>query len=110
MIFSWILDHIPLWLYVTVGGLGAAAAFYFLSPVLVPLWAITPKPIKWALGFVVAIVGAVLAGRYKGAKDERDRQARRDAEALQNRVRVDHEVDRKDAPAVHTDLNRWNRD
>ncbi len=110
MIANAILDHIPPWLYVTVACLGAAAMFYFLSPILVPLWAITPRPIKWALGFIVAIGGAVLAGRYKGAKDERDLQARRDAGALANRVKVDNEVEKKDAPTVHTDLGRWNRD
>jgi membrane protein implicated in regulation of membrane protease activity len=110
MILNAILDHIPLWLYVTVGCLGAAAAFYFLSPILVPLWAVTPKPVKWALVSIVAIIGAVLAGRYKGAKDERDLQARRDADALENRVKVDNEVEKKNAPTVHTDLDRWNRD
>jgi hypothetical protein len=109
-IFSFLLDHIPLWLSLTICGAIAIVALYFASPILIPLWRALPTPVRRALEIILALIIAVLAGRYKGAKDERDAAAKRDAQALQNRTEVDHEVSNLSAKDTKDQLSRWNRD
>lgn len=108
--FSWLLDHIPLWLSLTICGVIAAVALYFASPIIIPIWRALPTPIKRVLEVALAVLIAVLAGRYKGAKDERDAAARRNAQAIQNRSEVDHEVSNLSDKATKERLDRWNRD
>lgn len=110
LIVNWIFDHIPLWVWVTVTICGAGAAFYFFSPILVPLWNITPRWVKVVLGFILSILAALAAGRYKGAKDERDMQARRNAQAIQTRTEVDNEVGNLSNADADKRLDQWMRD
>lgn len=105
-----ILDHIPLWLSITICGAIAIVALYFASPILIPLWRMLPKPVQVFLGGLLAVTVAVLAGRYKGAKDERDKAAMRDAQALRNRTEVDHEVGNLSPKDTANKLDRWRRD
>jgi tetrahydromethanopterin S-methyltransferase subunit E len=107
---DFILNHIPPWLYFTVIALACAAAFYFASPILIPIWRMLPTPVKVVLGGAVAIIGAILGGRYYGAKSERDAAARRDAEAANTRREVEHEVDNLSEKDARARLSRWNRD
>lgn len=110
LLASWIVDHIPLWVWITVVVVMVGAAFYFLSPILVPLWNVTPRWVKLVLGFVLSLLAAIAGGRYKGAKDERDMEARRNAEALQTRVKVDHDVDKLTKSETDERLANWYRD
>jgi membrane protein implicated in regulation of membrane protease activity len=111
MILSTILDHIPLWLSLTVGGIVTIVTLYFFSPILIPLWGMLPKPVKIVLEAALAVVVALLAGRYKGAKDERDKQAAREAGAIQKRTEVDHEVSTLPNKQVADRLrDNWSRD
>lgn len=110
MILNYILDHIPLWAYLVAGGIILLVLLYFFSPILVPIWNALPTWLKVTLVFIVSMIGAVFAGRYRGAKDERDAEAAREREAIQKRNEVDEKVSKMDAPAVHSDLDRWNRD
>src|SRR6202012_614594 len=89
---SWIIDHIPIWVYIVLGLLGSGALFYFFSPILIPLWNLTPKWIKALGAAILSVLGAYLAGRYRGSKDERDREERANAEAIQNRQKIDQDV------------------
>lgn len=89
---SWLLDHTPLWVYITAGLLASGALFYFFSPILIPLWNATPTWVKELLGAIAAIFAAYIAGRTKGSKDERDRQAQASAEALQRRSKIDADI------------------
>lgn len=110
MIFNWIIDHIPLWVWITVFAAVVLAAFYFASPVLIPLWKITPRWVKITLTFVGAVVLAILGGRYKGRQDAEEEQRRRDNEALQRRTEIDHDIEKLDRPATDKRLDRWMRD
>jgi hypothetical protein len=107
---NFILDHIPLWAYLVFGGLVTATLLYFFSPILIPLWQMLPRPIKSALILVVSVIGALLAGRYKGAKDERDAEARRNAAAIQKRTEVDADVSKLSNKDVKSGLSNWQRD
>ena len=110
MIWNFIVDHIPIWVYVVVGCAGAGALMYFFSPIIIPLWNLLPNWLKWFLGFVVAMFLAIMGGRYKGRKDAEEEQRERDAEALKNRTKVDNEVNKLDRPAVDKRLDPWMRD
>jgi membrane protein implicated in regulation of membrane protease activity len=111
MIWDFIVDHTPVWVYIVVGGAGIGAAFWFASPVLVPLWNITPKWIKVVLAFVVSVALAALAGRYRGRKDAEDLEKKREADALRKRQEVDNEIGKMGGSEVDKKLrDRWSRD
>lgn len=111
MLWDWVVDHIPVWVYVVVGGLGIGAAFYFFSPILIPLWNIMPRWMKVALAFVVSITLAALAGRYRGRANAEEEERRRNAEALRKRTEVDNEINKMSGSEVESKLrNRWSRD
>lgn len=110
LIFNWLLDHIPLWVYVVAFCMGGGALFYFFSPILIPLWNITPRWLKLVLGFILSIGAALVAGRYKGAKDERDMEAKRAAQAINNRTEIDNEVGKLSGTDTDKRLGKWMRD
>lgn len=110
MFWDWIIDHIPVWVYVVVIVLGTGALFYFFSPILVPLWNLTPRWVKVAGGAVLSVILAALAGRYKGRKDAEEEQRRRDAEAIETRKKVDDEVSHLSPDDRRKRLDGWVRD
>lgn len=110
MILNWILDSIPIWVYVVVGCAGAGALMYFFSPIIIPLWNLLPNWLKWFLGFIVAMFLAIMGGRYKGRQDALEEQRKRDAEAAAKRKTIDAEVTNLDRPAVDKRLDPWMRD
>jgi hypothetical protein len=107
---AYIFDQIPWWLYLLLGGLAAGALFYFFSPILIPLWAATPKSVKIALGAVGAAFLAFIYGLNRGNRNARDLQAKQDAQAVQKRTETDDEVGKLSDPAVDKRLDRWMRD
>lgn len=109
-IWTFVVDHTPIWVWLTILGLVVGAAFYFLSPILVPLWNITPRWIKVVLAFIVSVILAALAGRYRGSQDERDKQNKANADALNKRKEVDSEVDKQTPEQTRQGLDRWYRD
>ena len=111
MLWNWIIDHIPIWVWLVIlfGGLGAL--FYFFSPILVPIWNLMPKWLKVLLGGIVSVTLAALAGRYRGRKDAEEEQRRRDAEALQKRKEVEDAVNKLPPGEAENRLrNRWSSD
>lgn len=107
---NYIVDHIPVWVYVVVGCAGAGALMYFFSPIILPLWAKLPTWLKVTLGFIVAMFLAVMGGRVKGRRDAEEEQRQRDAAAIANRKTIDNEVDKMDRPTINTKLDPWMRD
>jgi hypothetical protein len=109
-VFSWIIDQIPfgVWVVLTLGVAGAL--FYFLSPILIPLWAVTPRPIKIGLGFVISIALAILYGRSKGAQDAREMQKAKEAQAIENRRKINADVADDTDDELHRRTKRWMRD
>jgi hypothetical protein len=108
MIWNAIVDHIPTWGWVVIIGVPILAAFYFASPILIPLWNMMPTPLKLFLGAIGAGMLAYLGGRYKGRKDAEDADARRDQVAIQKRSEVDARVDKMPVgQAEQTLRNKW---
>lgn len=110
MIWNYIIDHIPVWVYVVIGVGGFGVLMYFFSPILIPIWNALPNWLKWAIGFVIAMFLAIMGGRYKGRKDAEEEQKKRDADAIANRKTVDNEISKLDKPAVNKRLDPWMRD
>jgi hypothetical protein len=110
LLFDHFVNMIPLWVYITIAVLAAGALFYFFSPILIPIWAAMPKPLKIALGALGAILAAFVGGRYAGAKTERDLRKQQDASAIKNREEVNREVNNLDRPAVDKRIDKWMRD
>lgn len=111
MIWNAIVDHIPLWGWFVIFGVPAAAALYYASPILLPLWRILPTPIKAVLIGASAALLAYLGGRYKGRSDAEEADRRRNADAMRKRNEVDNAVDKKSGSQVQKDLrDRWSSD
>lgn len=110
IIWNAIVDHIPLWGWIVIIGLPAIVAFYYLSPILIPLWNILPGWLKWTLGGIVAIFLSIMGGRYKGRKDAEEEERRKNADALKKRTEVDNEVTQLDDKGVKDKLRDWSRD
>ena len=106
---TWLLSQIPFWVYVAAALLFAAAIFYFLSPVIVPLWAMTPKPIKWALGAIGALVTAFLYGLTRGNKAAKDRQKEIEAKGNARREDNDREIRQRPDDKLDRDFDKWVR-
>lgn len=111
MIWNWIIDHIPLWGWlVIVFGVGGVILAY-AYPVLLPIWRMLPTPVKAGLITIGALILAFLGGRYRGRRNAEEEQRKRDAQALQKRTEVDHEVDKlTDTQTKDRLRDRWTRD
>lgn len=107
---SWFIDQIPWWVYLVVGLFGTGALFYFFSPILVPLWNLTPQWVKVAGGVILAIGLAFVGGRNRGAKDAKERQAQANAEAETNRVEKHDEIQKLPPADLDKRLDKWMRD
>lgn len=111
MIWNSIIDHIPLWGWFVIIGAPIGAALYFASPILIPLWHMLPNWVKALLIFIGGLALAFLGGRYRGRANAEEEQRRRDAQALQKRTEVDHEVDNlSDKETADRLRDRWTRD
>jgi hypothetical protein len=108
---NWLIDHIPIWGWIIIIGLPVMAAFYFASPVLIPLWNVLPKWLKVTLGVIAAVFIAFMGGRYRGRANAEEEDRRRNAEALRKRQEVDNETNRMLGGDVDKKLrDRWSRD
>jgi hypothetical protein len=81
----------------------------FWQPLL-PIWLALPKWLKRLIIGAGALLAAYVAGRNRGSKDERDRRAKADAHAIQNRKDVDDEVRNLPADDLGRRLDKWMRD
>jgi membrane protein implicated in regulation of membrane protease activity len=103
---SWALNYVPWWVWPLAVVVIAAATFQFWAPV----WALMPKWLKAVILAVFALATAFTAGKWRGAKDERDQRAKADANALKNRKEVDDDVANNPRADVDRDLDQWMRD
>lgn len=110
MLWNFIVDHVPAWVYMVVAVLGAGALFYFFSPILVPIWNMMPTWLKVLLGGMGAAFIAWIAGRNRGRANAEEEERRKNAEALRKRTEVDTRVDKMDKTAVDHELDKWRRD
>ena len=106
---TWIAAQIPFWVYVTVALLCAAAMFYFLSPILVPLWAVTPKWLKWTLGVVGGLLATYVFGLTRGNRAAKERQKQLEAKANAHREEADREIRNRPDDKLDRDYDKWVR-
>lgn len=106
---TWLVAQIPFWVYITVALLFAAAMFYFLSPVLVPLWALTPRWVKIALGFVGSLLGTYLFALNRGSRAEREMQRQKEAKANEHREDNDRKIRNTSDSDLNKRFNKWLR-
>lgn len=106
---NWIIDQIPwwVWLVLTVGIVGGLMAFFY--PVLLPIWNLTPKPIKIALGAIGAGLLTYFAGRNKGHKDFQQKMEKDNAKAVETRSQIDQDVRNRSPTQLDRDLDKWMR-
>jgi|GEM_PF-2742585 len=103
---SWAFNFIPWWAWLVAAIIAAVLTYQFW----LPIWAVLPRPVKVLLAAIAAVLTAYVAGRNKGSKDERDRRAKADANAIQNRKDVDDEVRNLPADDLDRRLDKWMRD
>lgn len=111
MIWNWVIDHIPLWGWMIIFGVPTVVVLYYVWPIFLPLWRALPAPVKTLIVAVVVGIFATLGGRWRGRKNAEEEERRRNAEALQKRAEVDHDVDTKSDAQVRKELrDNWTRD
>lgn len=111
IIWNSIVDHIPLWGWFIIIGVPIGALLYFFGPILLPIWRMLPLPVRVALIGVGAAFLAFMGGRAKGRWNAEEEERRRDAQALQKRTEVDHDVDVLSDKGRSDKLrDRWSRD
>jgi len=103
---SYAFNFVPWWVW-TVIAVVLLAVFW---QALLPIWLALPKWLKGLILGTGALLTAYVAGRNKGSKDERDRRAKADAHAIQNRKDVDDEVRNLSPSDTDKRLDRWYRD
>lgn len=103
---SYAFNYVPWWVW-TVIAIVLLAVFW---QTLLPIWLALPKWLKGLILGAGALLTAYVAGRNKGSKDERDRRAKADAHAIQNRKDVDDEVRNLPADDLDRRLDKWMRD
>lgn len=106
---GWIIDWVPLWLWVVGGGVLAIATAPLWMPIARGLWAILPTPAKVLLAGIVAALGAYIAGRNRGRRNAQEEQRRKDAAAERTRVETDREVGNLSDDELDKRLKRWER-
>jgi hypothetical protein len=107
--FSWIFDHTPIWLWAVGVGAALAVSYSFWLPIVLPIWVRLPAPVKAALIALVAVIGAYVAGRKRGADNEQQRQKDSNAKAVQTSNEVENEVARRPKPDLDKSYDRWMR-
>lgn len=106
---TWLFSQIPLWVYVTGALLTVGALFYFFSPILVPLWNVTPRWVKVALGFVAALFSAYVLGMNKAARAAKERQKQLDQQAETHREEIHREVENLSPDDLNKRFDKWVR-
>lgn len=106
---EWIFAQIPLWVYITATLLFVGAMFYFFSPILVPLWNITPRWVKYVLGVVAALFSAYVLGMNRASRAAKEHQKQLEAQANQHREDQDREIRQRPDDKLDSDFDKWVR-
>lgn len=107
---DYFLSAIPLWVYVMVAVMIAVPLFYFFSPVILAIWRITPKPVKYILLGILSLFGMFAYGRHKGYKDVKAREDELNKKAVDNRRQIHDEVEKLNPADTDKRINKWMRD
>lgn len=107
---EWLIAQIPWWVYLIVAAPFVGAAFYFFSPLIMGIWAITPKWLRWLLGGLLALILTFFAGRNKGITLQKEQQKRVDEKGVQKRQEIHDEVQKLNPTDLDKRLDKWMRD
>jgi hypothetical protein len=111
MIIDSILDMIPWWGWVVIVGTPIGVLLYFFGPILLPIWRMLPLWLRAVILGVGAAFIAWMGGRHVGAENEKEKERRRNAEALGKRTEVDREIGSLNAGEAEKRLrDRWGSD
>jgi hypothetical protein len=89
---NWIIDQIPWWVYIVIGGMILLPLMFYFGPVILAVWERMPRWLKITLGVFGGFFMSYLAGRNKAARDAKERERRLGQEAVQTREKVRDEV------------------
>ena len=106
---SFIIDHLPWWAYWAAIGFVALATLPMWWPVAVTIWTWMPNWMKALVIGIGAILTAYAAGRNRGSKNERDRQAERSKNAEAHRDELHKEIEALPDSELDKRFNRWVR-
>lgn len=101
------LDHVPLWVWLAIAFAAFGALYWFFAPVVAAVWALTPKPVKIALGAIAAGLGIFVYGRYQGARTARELQKQKEARAVQDRQEIHDEVKNLSDDDLDKRFDKW---
>lgn len=107
---GYVISAVPLWVWVMLGLLVIGLLFYFFSPILVPLWRMIPKPVKYVIYGILSLFGAFAYGRHKGFKDVKAHDKELEKKAVENRKEIHDEVQKLNPVDTDKRLDRWMRD
>lgn len=104
------LDHVPtfVWLIITFAVVGTV--YYFFSPIITAIAAVTPTWVKVALGGLAALVLAFIYGRYRGAKTAQELEKQKQAAAVETRSKIDASTKNASDAELDERAGRWMRD
>jgi hypothetical protein len=106
---TWIISQIPWWVYVIVAAPFVGAAFYFFGPLIMGVWAILPKPVKWLLGGIVAGLLAFVAGMNKSSRAAKERQKQLEQQAVNKRNEIHENVENRSESDIDKSFDKWVR-
>src|SRR5690348_15840766 len=106
---SSIVDQIPWWVYLGVMIVGAGVAWYFLAPILLPLWKLMPNWLKVTLGVIVAVFLVSTQGRNTGHSNAVKDQEKSNAEAETKRTELPTDLDLHPSSDSDDRLSKWMR-
>lgn len=101
------LDRVPLSVWLVIALFVFAVVYWFAAPIINTLWAITPKPLKIALGALAGGLGIYIYGRTRGAANERELQKEKQKDAVQKRTEIDHDVKSLDDAELDKRFDKW---
>ena len=100
----WLWNMLPWQVMVVIALVIAGAIAYFAAP----LWMLVPKPIKWLIGMIGALIIAVQYGRNKGTQAAEAKRKANDAAAIKTKGKINETVKNMSNDDVVSDLERNN--
>lgn len=106
---NWLMDYVPWWLWflVAAGGTGALIAFVpGALALVVSVWNMLPKSVRWALLGVVAVLVAFLKGRNTGRANADAENKAKVQKADATRIKVERDVAKLSDKQVDDELRK----
>jgi type VI protein secretion system component VasK len=103
------LDHVPLWVWLTITFAVAGVLYWFFAPIITVVWNLTPKPVKIALGAIGTGIGIYVYGRYSGARTARELEKQKQAAAVKDREKIHDEVKNLSDADLDKRYDKWVR-